>query len=158
MPMSIISPPPARLRPAEWRDALRLKEIASQAYRIYAAEMPRPPQAVVDDYPALIADDAVYVADGEDGVAGFTVLLPLHNALLLHAVAVAPELQRQGIGGLLLHFALNHASGQNMQALEVSIEKAMLPLLGWFGKHDFETVRSPGIGGYQRYYLRRKLT
>jgi len=149
--------PSARLRPAERRDAVRLKEIASQAYRIYAPELPRPPQAVTDDYPALIADDAIYVADGEDGVAGFATLLPLHNALLLHAVAVAPELQRQGVGGLLLRFAVDHAASQNMQAVEASLEKAMLPLIAWFGRHAFETIRSPGVGGYQRYYLRRKL-
>ncbi len=150
--------PPARLRPAEPRDAARLKQLAGQAYRIHAAVLPRPPQAVTDDYAALIADDAVYVAEADSDLAGLIVLLPLHNALLLHAVAVAPEAQRRGIGGLLLRYAIEHARGQGLGAVEASVEKALLPLLGWFGRFGFDAVRSPGPGGYQRYYLRRTVS
>ncbi len=147
----------ARLRPAERHDTQRLKQIANAAYGIYADVLATPPQPVRDDYMALVNDDAVFVAENQEGVAGFTVLLPIHNALLLHALAVAPEAQRQGVGAQLLHFALTHAIGQGLPALEVSLEKAMLPLLGWFGRFGFETIRSPGPGGYQRYYLRRRL-
>ena len=149
---------PTRLRPAEPRDATRLKQIAIQAFRIYAELLPRPPQSVTADYAALIADDAVCVAERDGEAQGVAVLLPLHNALLLHTVAVAPEMQRGGIGAMLLNYAAQHAQGQGLGAVEVSVERAMLPLLGWFGRHGYEAVRSPGPGGYQRYYLRRTIT
>lgn len=150
-------PPSLRLRPAETSDIGRIREIAQAAYGPYAKELPRPPSALTDDYALLIADDAVFVVEGREGVAGFAVLLPLHHALMIHSLAVDPGMQRQGAGKMLVAFAAGHAVSHSLEALEASVEKAMLPVIAWLGRNGFAAIRSPGPGGYQRYYFRRDI-
>ncbi len=152
-----VPPPSLRLRPADKTDIGRIRQIAEAAYGTYRKDLPKPPSALTDDYALLIADDAVFVAEGRDGVAGFAVLLPLHHALMVHSLAVDPAMQRQGAGKMLINLAAGHAASLNLQALEASVEKAMLPVIAWLGRNGFAAIRSPGPGGYQRYYFRREL-
>ncbi|MBX3453333.1 GNAT family N-acetyltransferase [Ferrovibrio sp.] len=153
-----VPPPSLRLRPADKADIARIRQIAEATYGPYRKDLPKPPSALTDDYALLIADDAVFVVEGRDGVAGFAVLLGLHHALMVHSLAVDPDMQRQGVGKMLIAFATGHAASLGLQALEASVEKAMLPVIAWLGRNDFVAIRSPGPGGYQRYYFRRDVT
>ena len=150
-----VPPPSLRLRPADKSDIGHIKQIAEAAYGPYTKDLQRPHPALKDDYNALIADDSVFVVEGRDGVAGFAVLLPLHHALMVHSLAVDPGMQRQGVGKLLIRCAVSHAASLGLHALEASVEKAMLPVIAWLGGNEFAAIRSPGPGGYQRYYFRR---
>jgi GNAT superfamily N-acetyltransferase len=89
--------PPA-IRKVKPDASAAIKHIVAEAYGPYVARIGRKPGPMGDDYARLIAAGLVEVLDGEDGPAGFVVLVPEEGALLLDNVAVRDAARGRGAG------------------------------------------------------------
>src|SRR5919204_2460618 len=88
-------------RPAE-ADAIR--RLVREAYAPYVSRIGREPAPMNADYPALVADGAVWVALNRGELVGVLVLREEPESLLLENVAVNPEAKGKGIGRALVNF------------------------------------------------------
>jgi ribosomal protein S18 acetylase RimI-like enzyme len=98
------------VRRAVAADVPSLEVVATEAYSVYlprmAGQRPGPLDA---DYAALVGSAEVWVATVDADVAGFVVLVPGRDHLLLENVAVRPSLQGHGLGRRLLALAEERA-------------------------------------------------
>lgn len=63
--------------------------------------------------------------------------LPEGAYMVLHALAIAPESQRQGIGSKIIAFCINEAKSQGFQAIRVDIVPDNFPAKALFEKNGF---------------------
>ncbi len=92
----------ATIAPALPDDASALARIARAAYETYVPLIGREPAPMLQDFPADIADGAVWTARVADGPVGYVVARPKGEDWLLENVAVAPEAQGTGLGKRLI--------------------------------------------------------
>ncbi len=95
----------ATIDPALPDDASALVRIARAAYETYVPLIGREPAPMLQDFPADIADGAVWTARGAEGPVGYVVARPKGEDWLLENVAVAPEAQGTGLGKRLIERA-----------------------------------------------------
>ena len=88
--------------PASVWDAPALAAIARAAYAQYVPLIGRDPPPMLQDFPADIADGAVWTARGAEGPVGYVVARPKGQDWLLENVAVAPDAQGGGLGRRLI--------------------------------------------------------
>src|SRR3546814_2177059 len=69
-----------RVRLADARDLSRLHEIATESYSSFTT-----------DLAALQQEESLFVAEWRTALDGFIVLLPLHDAILVHRLAIRSE-------------------------------------------------------------------
>ena len=124
-------------RPARTEDEAALAALARAAYAPYVPRLGREPPAMRPDFARRIAEAAVWVFDGPDGVDGYVIALRQGDALLVENVAVAPERQGRGIGRRLLAFAEDLALRRGLRAtrlytnLVMTENQALYARLGW---------------------------
>ena len=92
-------------RPAERRDIDRVARLARDAYQHYTARIGRAPAPVEADYAAVVSAGSMWVAESDDQLLGFVVLIDADDHLLLDNVAVGPAAQGRGVGAQLLALA-----------------------------------------------------
>lgn len=78
------------VRRATISDAPAMRELARSAYAHYVTRIGREPAPMTADYPAVIANAEVWVAERAGDLAGFLVLYVRDDHLLLDNVAVSP--------------------------------------------------------------------
>ena len=97
----IRTPPGVRMRPGEVDDLPRLVAIDAECFdgfwRSAAARLAR-----------HFAEDRIVVAEGPEGVIGYTLATVIRQSGTLGRLAVAPAARRLGIGEALLREALGH--------------------------------------------------
>jgi ribosomal protein S18 acetylase RimI-like enzyme len=113
-------------RRARTSDAAALAEVATASYSPYLDRMNGQRPAPLDaDYAASIARDVVWVAEVGVHIAGLLVLVDEPAVTLLENVAVHPDWQRRGIGGLLMAIAEEHAKATGTNALRLYTHASM---------------------------------
>jgi ribosomal protein S18 acetylase RimI-like enzyme len=114
-------------RRARTSDAAALAGIAVAAYSPYLPRMGGQRPAPLDgDYAASIARDTVWVAEAGTVVAGFLVLVDEPGTTLLENVAVHPDWQGRGIGGLLMGIAEDHAAAMGTGVVRLYTHATMV--------------------------------
>jgi GNAT superfamily N-acetyltransferase len=131
-----------RVRLADARDLTRLHEIAAESFA-------GPPA----DFAALQREESLFVAEWRTAIDGFVVLLPLHNAMLVHRLAIAADMRRRGLGGWLLDFAIHHARTAGLAAVEIQLPETAPDRLAWLHKRGFASLAPTG----NRILLRRPI-
>jgi ribosomal protein S18 acetylase RimI-like enzyme len=98
------------VRHAVAADVPALEAVAVEAYSVYLPRMAGQRPGPIDaDYAALVGSAEVRVATVDGDVAGFMVLVPGQDHLLLDNVAVRPSQQGHGLGRRLLALAEERA-------------------------------------------------
>ncbi len=90
------------LRPARPADAPAVTALVRAAYARWVPRLGREPAPMTEDDAALIAAGAVTLLEDAGALLGVLVLIPEPDALLIENVAIAPDAQGRGLGGLLL--------------------------------------------------------
>lgn len=129
-----------RVRLADARDIVRLQEIAAESYA-----------GMATDLAALQREESLFVAEWRTALDGFVVLLPLHDAMLVHRLAIAADMRRRGLGGWLLDFAIKHARGIGLAAVEIQLPDHARDRLAWLQGRGFAPLAPTG----NRILLRR---
>jgi ribosomal protein S18 acetylase RimI-like enzyme len=130
-----------RLRAADRNDLPHLNDIARTAF----SDDPSL------DLASLQRDGTLFLAEWRTAVDGFIVLLPMHNSLLIHRMAVAVEARGAGLGAWMLDCAVQHA--RDLDFIAVDIQRPIEDRIGidWLRRHGFV----PEPHGGNRIYLRR---
>lgn len=137
-------------------DDLRAVEyLVRAAYGHYVARIGREPAPMRDDYAALIAAGRVHVAEAAGAVQGILVLIPQEDAMLLDNIAVAPDVQGQGLGRRMLAFAEDAARAAGYDAIKLYTNEAMTENIELYRRLGYsETHRAEEVG-LRRIYMRK---
>ena len=133
-----------RVRPARADDLAAVERIVTAAFTPYIPRVGRPLAVMANDYAALIAAGAVFVAADPaagEGVAGLIVLVDEEDVLYVDTLAVEPGAHGHGHGRALLDFAAEEARRRGFPALRLCTNEVMhenltfYPHLGWQETH-----------------------
>ncbi|MCE0764247.1 GNAT family N-acetyltransferase [Pseudonocardia kujensis] len=144
-------------RPAERRDVDAAARLAHDAYQHYAARIGRPPAPMEADYAAAVGDGTMWVAEDDNGLLGFIVLLDADDHLLLDNVAVDPLAQGRGVGAQLLAFAEVEASRRGYDRIKLYTNEAMTENLDYYLRKGYVETRRGEQDGYRRVFLTKTL-
>lgn len=97
--------PDCHLRRAAESDAGFLRLLHERAYAKYVERIGGKPEPMAADWPGILKDDVVWLAETDGSPAGALVLRARADHVLIWSVAVEPCLQRRGIGRQLMQFA-----------------------------------------------------
>ncbi|MDM0015851.1 GNAT family N-acetyltransferase [Variovorax sp. J22P168] len=109
------------------------------------------------DYPALIAEQKVWVAEQGSDVVGVLVQYETDDGFYIDTVAALPRMHGRGVGRALLTFAETTARARGHDALylctnsKMTENQVLYPRIGYV-----EYDRRPQ-GGYDRVFYRKHL-
>jgi len=145
------------IRPARPADLPDIERIVHDAYAHYVERMGQRPGPMDDDYPARIAEQAVWVIERDGQIAGLLVLLPEPDHLLLDNVAVAQSHQGQGIGRLLVAFAETEAERRGYNEIRLYTHVTMVENQALYRRLGFEETHRGAQAGFLRVFMRKRL-
>lgn len=151
-----------RLRPMRWWD---IEAVVALEAELFAADPPWTAEQFWSEL-AGVPDTRWYVVaepdDAPEAVAGYAGLLFTGETADLQTIAVAPEHQRHGLGGMLLTAAVDEARSRGAQELLLDVRADNPPALALYAKHGFDRIaRRRGYyagGRVDGLVLRRRLT
>jgi ribosomal protein S18 acetylase RimI-like enzyme len=145
------------IRPARPDDLSDIARIVHDAYAHYVARMGQRPGPMDDDYPARIAERAVWVSERDGQIAGLLVLLLQPDHVLLDNVAVAQSHQGQGIGRLLVGFAETEAERRGYSEVRLYTHVTMVENQALYRRLGFEETHRGEQAGFARVFMRKRL-
>ena len=146
------------VRRATISDAPAMRELARAAYAHYVTRIGREPAPISADYPAVIANAEVWVAERAGNLAGFLVLYVRDDHLLLDNVAVSPDAQRSGIGKRLLDLADERARAAGLPEVRLYTNAAMTENLDYYPRHGYRETHRAAQDGFQRVFFTKPLS
>ncbi len=145
------------VRLAAAADVPAVTAIAQAAYSIYVPRIGRPPMPMVADYADLAARGLLRVLEVEGLIAGFLVLIPEPDALLLDNIAVSPDFQKQGFGRRLLEVADAVARAAGHRSIHLYTNAAMTENIALYGRYGYAETHRATEHGLDRVYMRKLL-
>ena len=145
------------LRPARPEDAPAVTALVRAAYARWVPRLGREPAPMTADDAALIAAGAVTLLEDAGRLLGVLVLIPQPDALMIENVAVAPEAQGRGLGGLLLAEADRVARETGRRRVRLYTNAAMTENIGFYARRGFVETRRATEHGLHRVYMEKPL-
>jgi len=135
--------------------------------RLYveASGIPGPLESLsesVDDVLRHIREDdvlvAVYVHEGRSEAVGTVRLsgLPAKDVVYLSRFAVAPDVQRIGVGGALMHAVDLYAAERGLRRVRLHTALSNVPLVRFYRARGFRVAGSESSRGYERGRLEKR--
>jgi GNAT superfamily N-acetyltransferase len=147
-----------RVRLARDVEVAEIASLVRAAYARYRDRMAVEPAPVSADYATLVAAHACRVAVTEERVVGLLVLRPRGGHVLVENLAVLPEAQGRGVGGLLLERAEQEAREAGIGLIRLFTNVVMTENLAFYGHRGFVELERRREGGYERVFLEKRLT
>lgn len=144
-------------RPAERRDVGQIARLARDAYQHYTARIGRAPAPMEADYAAVVSDGTMWIAEGDDQLLGFIVLIDADDHLLLDSVAVDPVARGRGVGAQLLALAENEARRRGYDRIKLYTNKAMTENLDYYPRKGYVETHRGEQDGYRRVFFTKTL-
>ncbi len=145
------------IRKARAEDAGRVRNVVLAAYERYVAVMGTPPGPMLDDYPARIAADQVWVLQDANGIAGVLVLEDGPNCFLLDNIAVMPDRQGRGFGRLLLDFSEAEAARCGWDTITLYTNALMVENIVIYTARGYVERERRTEKGFDRVYMEKQL-
>jgi len=146
---------PVRL--ATTADLNAIGACARAAYAKYVVRIGREPAPMVADFEAAIGRGEVCVADIDGELAGYVVCYGVTGAMHLENIAVWPEQQGKGVGGVLLRHVEELARQQGLPAIELYTNLAMVENQGLYPALGYQLMGRKVEDGFERLYYRKDL-
>ena len=145
------------VRRATVTDARAVAQIAHDAYALYTERIGRPAAPMTVDYPVTIAAGDTWVAEADDQVQGFAVLVDRPDHLLLDNVAVSPAAQGRGVGAVLLQLADTEARRRGHPQVRLYTNEAMTENIDYYPRRGYVETHRAEQDGYRRVYFTKEL-
>ena len=146
------------IRPARPNDAEKITEIAKTAYTPYIPRMRKYPKPMLENYASLIEQGFCSVLEIGSQIAGYIVLVPQSDSLLLDNVGIDPVYQKMGLGTRLLQYAEDMAIKLNCDKISLYTNEAMTENLRWYPRHGYQLDEFREVEGYKRAYFSKNLS
>ena len=153
-----MAPSPVARRAAS-EDAPRLADIAAAAYGVYLPRLPEGvrPAPLDADYAAAIRDHEVWVALVGSSIAGYLVLIPAADSLLLENVAVDPGYQGTGVGRMLLGLAEERAGAHGVATIRLYTHAVMIENQRLYERLGYVQTERRRDGIFERVFYEKRL-
>jgi ribosomal protein S18 acetylase RimI-like enzyme len=145
------------IRLAREVDVSDVSALVQAAYAPYLDRLPMAPVPLSADYATLVSALACRVAATEQRIVGLLVLWPRGDHLLIENLAVHPEAQHRGIGGLLLGRAEQEARESGLGTVRLFTNARMTENLAYYGRRGYEETSRTGDTGFDRVFLEKRL-
>lgn len=145
------------IRPARPSDLGQLSELARKAYAHYVDRMGNEPAPMTADYPSLVQNGEVWVAEQDAVVVGLLALRMNSDHVLLDNVAVSPDAQGMGIGARLLDLTDDQARRRGLTEVRLYTNEAMTENIAYYPRHGFVETHRATDRGYRRVYFTKYL-
>jgi ribosomal protein S18 acetylase RimI-like enzyme len=145
------------IRMARPDDLAAVVAIARAAFALYVPRMDREPAPMLADYAALIRDGSVWIAEHDDGIAGFLVGCAETSSFFVETVAIDPALQGAGLGRRMMHFAEDQALRHGCDAVALYTNVAMRENIAFYDRLGYTVTDQRIEDGYQRVYFAKPL-
>jgi len=145
------------IRPATTADATTALACVVEAFTPYIERIGKAPSSMLLDYPALIAQGRVWVAELNSRVEGVLVQYETQDGFYIDTVAVSAGRRGTGVGRTLLEFAEAEALRRGFTSIylctnaKMTENRALYPKIGYV-EYDRRTA-----GGYDRVFFRKAL-
>ena len=147
----------SRIRPAEGGDVPAIAGCVRASYAKYVGRIGKEPAPVREDHAAGVEAGGTYVLV-EDGEVIGTITMRLEgDHLFVGTVAVRPDRQGEGFGGMLMAFAESRAAGEGLEEIRLYTNEKMWENLAFYGRLGFEETHRKLDGGYRRIFLRKRV-
>lgn len=143
------------IRLADAADVPTVKAVTDAAFEHYTERIGHAPQPMERDHAATVAAGQVFVTG--DPVTGLVVVEEHADHLYLDTVAVRPDAQGQGVGGLLLRFVETHARACGLPEVRLCTNALMWENQKIYPKFGYEVVERRVDGPYDRVHYRKRL-
>lgn len=144
------------IRPAIPIDVTAVMRIVIDAYAPHALRMDQTPGPMMDDYTGRIAAGQVYVSG--DPIQGVLVLIAAADHMLLDNVAVANDMQGQGLGTQLVQAAMNIARAAGHGTLRLYCHVTMVENMRLYQRLGFVETHRVTEHGLDRVYFEYDLS
>ncbi|HEX6093055.1 MAG TPA: molybdenum cofactor guanylyltransferase MobA [Dongiaceae bacterium] len=152
-----MSPISLRFRRAVAADAPAVTALSQAAYQKFVERVGRLPQPLTADYAEVIRTDDTWVAEDNGSLVGVLVLKPARDHLLIWSVAVAPELQRSGIGRRLLALAEREALRRGVSEIRLYTNEKMAENIALYEYHGYAVVRREALEDRVLVHMSKKI-
>jgi len=145
------------IRRARLDEAGAVRDVVLSAYERYVSVIGTAPAPMLDDYPARIAADQVWVLPAADVIAGVLVLESGPDRFLLDNIAVRPDRQGRGLGRLLLDFAEAEAARCGHERITLYTNTLMLENIAIYTARGYVEQDRRFEKGFARVYMEKPL-
>jgi GNAT superfamily N-acetyltransferase len=142
-----------KARPAE---ADTVRAVVLDAYRHYVPIIGAAPGPMLDDYAVRIAAGQAWVLEHGGAIAAILVLEEAADGLLLDNIAVRPDRQGQGLGGVLLDFAEAEAARRGFGGISLYTNALMHDNIAIYQKRGYAVFDRRTEKGFDRVYMRKR--
>ena len=153
---SVPSDPIVRLAQAD--DAVAARACVVAAFEPYIARIGKPPAPMLLDYPALIAEGRVWVAEQNAQVEGVLVQYETPEGFYVDTVASSPKARGTGVGRALLQFAEGEAIRRGHASVYLCTNSRMTENQVFYPKIGYVEYDRRTEAGYDRVFYRKALS
>jgi molybdopterin-guanine dinucleotide biosynthesis protein A len=137
-----MSPVSLRFRRAVAADAARIEAMSHAAYQTFVQRIGRRPEPLTVAYADVLRSGEAWIAEDESGeLLGVLILKRASDHLLIWSVAVAPALQRSGIGRRLLALAEREALRSGVPEMRLYTNEKMTENIALYERHGYGIAR-----------------
>ena len=146
----------AQLRRAGATDVAAVNALQHAAYARNRTILGLDPLPLTVDYATIVADYDVWLLE-QGALEGVLILETRADDLLIWSVAVAPEVQGQGIGNRLLAVAEARARELGRQRVRLYTGDKLTGNIAWYERHGFATERIEDLGDRRLVHMMKEL-
>jgi ribosomal protein S18 acetylase RimI-like enzyme len=147
-----------RYRRAVPADAPAVADLVEQSYAHYVPLIGLRPAPMDADYPSVIKDDNVWVAESADGALVGVIVLALDvDHLVVENLAVAVGQQGTGIGTRLLDIAEDEAAAAGRAEIRLFTHVMMTDNLAYYGRRGYVETHRLTERGFSRVFFSKHL-
>jgi ribosomal protein S18 acetylase RimI-like enzyme len=130
------------LRRAGTADLAAIVDLQRAAYARNRAPLGVEPLPLMADYADILANNEVWLADGDSGLEGVLILKPAAEHLLIWSIAIAPSRQGHGLGNRLLAIAEARARELGLARLRLYTGEPLAGNIAWYERHGYVRERT----------------
>ncbi|KPQ11954.1 MAG: acetyltransferase family protein [Saliniramus fredricksonii] len=145
------------IRAAGPADLPAIRAIVEAAYSPYIERLGKKPGPMLNDYAAQIAAGRVHCLCDDEGVAGFTVLIPEESRFMLDNVAVADRARGRGYGRALMAFAEDAARQAGYRAITLYTHEKMHENRALYARLGYRETGLIREKGFARIYMEKSV-
>lgn len=156
MPTPLVPPVPV-VRLAASPEAPAVLACVSAAFEMYVARIGKPPAPMLLDYPRLIGEGSVWVAEVAGVVEGVLVQFETQDGFYIDTVASSPRARGTGVGRALLQFAEQEAVRRGHASVYLCTNSTMTENQAFYPKIGYVEYDRRKDAGYDRVFYRKSL-
>jgi GNAT superfamily N-acetyltransferase len=150
--------PKRTFRRAILTDANTVREITRAAYAKWIAVIGREPKPMTANYRDAVIDHIIDLMEDDGQPIALIEVIPRPSHLLIENVAVLPDWQGHGVGGLLLGRAETIARSIGLNELRLYTNAMFSTNIAFYARRGFEEfLREPHAGGGEVVHMKKAL-